>query len=104
MPNHQASHANSVVGSVTSAAQGSFTKDGLNSGSGSNYLNLPPSGKSGKKPLGGSSSSRARNVSHISHKDSDKDDKGTSANNLHTMSSAAANKKGSKTASNTANK
>lgn len=38
-------------------------------------MNLPPSGKSGKKGQhgGGSSSSRARNVSHITNKDSDKD-------------------------------
>ena len=38
-------------------------------------MNLPPSGKSGKKGQhgGGSSSSRARNVSHVTNKDSDKD-------------------------------
>ena len=43
-----------------------------------NYLNLPPSGKSGKKSgnnnaATGSSSSRARNVSHVTNRDSDKE-------------------------------
>ena len=47
-----------------------------------NYLNLPPSGKSGKKgqsSVVGSSSSRVRNVSHVTNKDSDKEvpDSGT---------------------------
>lgn len=36
---------------------------------------MPPSGKSAKKPINqvGSSSSRARNVSHVTNKDSDKE-------------------------------
>lgn len=68
------SNGNSVIGSIASIAHQSYSKD-ANNAIGSNYLNLPPSGKSGKKASGGggSSSSRARNVSHATNKDSDKE-------------------------------
>lgn len=42
------SNGNSVIGSNASIAHQSYSKDG-NNAIGSNYLNLPPSGKSGKK-------------------------------------------------------
>jgi len=69
------SNGNSVIGSVASIANQSYSKDANNAIGSSNYLNLPPSGKSGKKASGGggSSSSRARNVSHATNKDSDKE-------------------------------
>ena len=69
-PDKTANGVSAAAASNTTAS----AKDGANAlGS---YLNLPPSGKSGKKAaqgVAGSSSSRARNVSHVTNKDSDKE-------------------------------
>ena len=64
------SGVNSVIGSAASIANVGSSKNVSSFTPGN--LSLPPSGKH-KKAQAGSSSSRARNVSHITNKDSDKE-------------------------------